>query len=353
MRRVLSFLLIVSISVFIQQQNVQAASPGPTIYYHHLDHLNGQGATTNEQGQAVEITDYYPYGAPHHNDQNTSFTEQRKFGGHEYDGSGLNYYGQRYASPLNAKFLSRDPQVDELTLVELADPQRLNAYSLVRNNPLRFVDDEGKAARDFQRAFPTTPVFARGLQRYGAGNRPLLGFASGERMGAYKGVSVLANGYNGGSGQGDLRYQCVGFVKSFYQQTYNVAIGKVGTAQRMTDIDVLNGALPPATTKQFVSYENRKTAVAPQDDDIIGWHGGAYGHVGVVANVHFDSARNQGYVDVVEQNWGGMGNASPISRHQLTRDPQTGAYTIADRQGYALYNWMRLTSKDSSASSSK
>ena len=45
----------------------------------------------------------------------------------------------------------------------------------------------------------------------------------------------------------------------------------------------------------------------PQEDDMISWSGGSYGHVGVIVEVTFDEATSSGYVYSLEQNVNGNG----------------------------------------------
>jgi RHS repeat-associated protein len=67
--------------------------------------------------------------------------------------TGLDYFGARYYSGAQGRFLSVDPLMASADSIE---PQSWNRYSYVSNNPLRFVDDEGKIKRDTE----GNPVFA-------------------------------------------------------------------------------------------------------------------------------------------------------------------------------------------------
>ena len=58
--------------------------------------------------------------------------------GKERDETGLDYFGARYLSSALGRFLS----VDEGPLRE-EDPQSLNRYAYVRNNPLSLIDEDG------------------------------------------------------------------------------------------------------------------------------------------------------------------------------------------------------------------
>ncbi len=61
------------------------------------------------------------------------------FAGHRYDSNtGLIYMGARYYDPKLGRFISPDP-----TVPEPGNPQSLNRYSYVENNPLKFIDPYG------------------------------------------------------------------------------------------------------------------------------------------------------------------------------------------------------------------
>jgi RHS repeat-associated protein len=55
--------------------------------------------------------------------------------------TGLDYFGARYYGSMQGRFTGVDPIY--VTLERLIDPQRLNLYSYVRNNPVVFVDPDG------------------------------------------------------------------------------------------------------------------------------------------------------------------------------------------------------------------
>lgn len=64
------------------------------------------------------------------------------FTGKEFDSeTGLNYFGARYHSPTQGRFTSVDP---ENASADLEDPQSWNGYAYARNNPLKYVDLDGR-----------------------------------------------------------------------------------------------------------------------------------------------------------------------------------------------------------------
>ena len=65
-----------------------------------------------------------------------------KFTGKERDTeSGLDYFGARHDNPSLGRFMQTDPKPDS-SLV--SNPQSLNRYAYVQNNPLKFVDIRGE-----------------------------------------------------------------------------------------------------------------------------------------------------------------------------------------------------------------
>jgi len=129
-----------------------------TTHHHHTDHLGSASVSTTDDSITSEITDYYPYGAQRFNESyGSDFTEQRKFTGHEYDEeTNLTYANARYYNQNMARWISVDPlfldigtdlqKYNKKLEQVLSNPQELNAYSYVMNNPLKYVDPNGEAA---------------------------------------------------------------------------------------------------------------------------------------------------------------------------------------------------------------
>lgn len=119
--------------------------PSPlTVKYYFSDHLGSANVITDSSGAIVDESDYYPYGGETvitNNDSNTY-----KFTGKERDAeSGLDYFDSRHYSSGAARFLSIDPV--SLSPDRTMDPQALNRYAYVRNNPMRFLDPTGEYLR--------------------------------------------------------------------------------------------------------------------------------------------------------------------------------------------------------------
>ena len=70
---------------------------------------------------------------------------RQQFTGKERDNeTGLDYFGARYYSPAQGRFTSVDPKNAS---ADPADPQSWNGYAYARNNPLKYVDPDGRKYR--------------------------------------------------------------------------------------------------------------------------------------------------------------------------------------------------------------
>ncbi len=111
------------------------------VEYYHLDALGSVRAVTDGSGAVLVRHDYEPYGVEWNEAESA---DSRRFTAKERDAeSGLDYFGARYYSAPVARFTSVDPAY--AWSENLADPERWNRYAYVRNNPLRYVDPDGRA----------------------------------------------------------------------------------------------------------------------------------------------------------------------------------------------------------------
>ena len=108
-----------------------------TVDYYHSDHLGSTSVMTTSAGLQEEGLTYYPYGAVRSDTGTTNVPY--KYTGQELDAStGLYFYGARYYDANLARFISADTIAPDLR-----DPQSLNRYAYVRNNPLHYSDPTG------------------------------------------------------------------------------------------------------------------------------------------------------------------------------------------------------------------
>src|SRR5206468_7763725 len=96
-----------------------------------------------ESGVVVSQHHYLPFGEERPVPASPDPTlNRRAFTGHERDPeSGLDYMVARYYGSSFARFMSPDPSPPHIV-----DPQTFNQYIYAGNNPIRFVDPDG---RDF------------------------------------------------------------------------------------------------------------------------------------------------------------------------------------------------------------
>jgi RHS repeat-associated protein len=111
-----------------------------TTYFFHTDDKGTPRVETNLAGQVVETWESYPYGEQW--TMSGGVGNKRHFTGKERDSeSGLDYFGARYYSGRDGRFTTPDgPFADQWP----SEPQSWNLYTYTRNNPLRYVDAEGR-----------------------------------------------------------------------------------------------------------------------------------------------------------------------------------------------------------------
>jgi RHS repeat-associated protein len=126
-----------------------ATYAGSTTYFPHVDWLGTERVRTNTAGNIVETCARLPFGdgqsctgsdvSPLHFTSKQRDTE-----------SNLDYFGARYYSSGIGRFITPDWAVKPAAVpyAILPDPQTLNLYGYVRNNPLSHADVDGHCLED-------------------------------------------------------------------------------------------------------------------------------------------------------------------------------------------------------------
>ncbi|MCL2130056.1 MAG: RHS repeat-associated core domain-containing protein [Treponema sp.] len=134
-------------------------------YWYHGDHLGSAQLITNYQGLLHERIEYAPYGELwiEHPYETDSFALPYLFTGKELDPeTNLYYYGARYLDPKRSRWISGDPAMGEyIPGAPVNDEARnrnqnlpgmggifnivnLHTYHYSGNNPVRYVDPDGR-----------------------------------------------------------------------------------------------------------------------------------------------------------------------------------------------------------------
>jgi len=118
--------------------------PAGTIVYYYSDHLGSADVITNAAGSITKESDYYPYGGEI--PIITGDSNRYKFSGKERDAeSGLDNFGARYDSSSLGRFMTPDwaARPTAVPYAVFGDPQSLNLYGYVRNDPVSGADLDG------------------------------------------------------------------------------------------------------------------------------------------------------------------------------------------------------------------
>ncbi|MBI4847047.1 MAG: hypothetical protein HY808_00515 [Nitrospirae bacterium] len=126
---------------FAEGERVAKKDPSGNIYYYHADHLGGTNAVTDSAGTVVAKTDYMPFGEVK---QGSTGNEKYSYTGKEKDKTDLYYFEARYNSTMFKHFTQAD-----VAEPDFENPQDLNRYAYVQNNPLTYIDPDGLSWKGF------------------------------------------------------------------------------------------------------------------------------------------------------------------------------------------------------------
>ena len=136
------------VSYGVQHAGGQGIYADATTTFYHGDHLGSSRLLSGPDGYPTWQGTYYPYGAEYiaPGANNNSTVNNYKFTGKERDAeSGLDYFGARYYSSLTSRWLTPDWSAtpEPVPYAVFGDPQSLNQYGYVRNNPMSYADADG------------------------------------------------------------------------------------------------------------------------------------------------------------------------------------------------------------------
>ena len=156
-------------------EQVELSIPDPVlrIAYYHQDHLGSSSVITDANGALIEETAFYPFGTPRNEFQPRQVHEPYQFTQKERDSeTALHYFEARYLAGSLSRFVAPDRKYAEPDFLSqqdrsafLSQPQQINLYAYVRNNPARYVDPTGHETRRPRRETPSPAPSARAPER--------------------------------------------------------------------------------------------------------------------------------------------------------------------------------------------
>jgi RHS repeat-associated protein len=123
----------------------QSSSCPPNVQYYFGDHLGSTDVVTDTVGNIKEESDFYPFGGERIV-TDSGIDNRYKFTGKERDPeTGCDYFGARYYCNPIGRFITPDWADKPVTVpyAHLGNPQSLNLYSYVQNNPTTLGDPDG------------------------------------------------------------------------------------------------------------------------------------------------------------------------------------------------------------------
>jgi len=109
------------------------------VFYYHPDHLGSSSYITDANGEVSQHVEYFAFGETFLEEHSNTDSTPYLFNGKELDEeTGLYYYGARYYDAKTSVWQSVDPLAEKT----------MQPYSAFNNNPIRFIDPDGRMAVD-------------------------------------------------------------------------------------------------------------------------------------------------------------------------------------------------------------
>ncbi len=170
---------------FANGERVAKKDQAGNMYYYHSDHLGGTNVVTDSVGNLVERVKYYPFG-----EIREGGNEKYLYTGKEKDHlTDWYYYEARYYNS-DFKHFTQADTIDP----DYYDPQDLNRYAYVRNNPLTLIDPDGNSWTGFGKEIGLT-AFSATSSLFHAGMASV-SWVTGHKAGAASNLVSALNDFN-------------------------------------------------------------------------------------------------------------------------------------------------------------
>ena len=151
---------LLSEHIYFDGKRIARRDADNSVKYYFSDSLGSASVITNTQGAMPPLaeSDYYPYGGEI--PITTGDPNHYKFTGKERDSeSGLDNFGARYFTSNLGRFMTPDwaARATAVPYAAFGDPQTLNLYSYVENEPLNRIDADGHGDPPIFRNQPDPP----------------------------------------------------------------------------------------------------------------------------------------------------------------------------------------------------
>lgn len=125
---------------------------GGAAIYLHSAFAPGPALITGEAGEVVSERRFEPFGAPLEESRDGTVMDGIDFSVDPFSSvnqptdvvTGLTFHGARWLSPMSGRWLTPDPPVKAPNVRWSAQPESLNPYQYVNNNPMTFWDPDGR-----------------------------------------------------------------------------------------------------------------------------------------------------------------------------------------------------------------
>ena len=152
------------------------------IFFYHPDHLGSSSYITGQDGKVSQHTEYIAFGEILFDEHSNEHTMPYLFNGKELDQeTNLTYFGARYLDMKTSLWLNTDPlsgynptfehehYIDGQHNGGVFNPMNLNTYGYTYQNPIRYIDPNGKQSEFTTRFYGWLQMVGGSLEIAGSG----------------------------------------------------------------------------------------------------------------------------------------------------------------------------------------